>query len=157
MKIIYRQGNLLAATERYIAHGCNSHGRMRSGVAKAIREAYPAAFDVYHGIYTRTGLTVGQIVPVDCGTHVVINCITQKDSSTDRELGELYLDYDGLAECIRAIERYLDSAVPVPIAFPKIGAGEAGGNWELIVPILEESAIVQPVVYIYAPEVAKHA
>lgn len=152
MQIIYRKSNLLDAPERYIAHGCNAHGRMRTGVAKIIKEKYPAAFDVYYRTYLHFGLSVGQIIPVDCVRHTVINCITQQDSTTDRGFGEVYLDYDGLAACMRAIEKLLDSPIPVPVAFPKIGAGEAGGDWTRIAPILEGSSMIQPIVHIYTPE-----
>ncbi len=35
--ITYKQGDLMKASETYIAHGCNAQGVMGSGVAKAIR------------------------------------------------------------------------------------------------------------------------
>jgi len=156
MKIIYRRGDLLSAPERYIAHGCNAHGRMRTGIAKTIREKYPAAFECYYRTYLHFGLSLGQVIPVDCVRHTVINCVTQKDSTTDRGFGEVYLDYDGLSVCMVAIEKFLNSPVPVPVAFPKIGAGEAGGDWSRIATILERSSVIQPIVYIYTQRDSPH-
>lgn len=47
MAIIYKKGNVLDTTDRYIVHGCNSRKVMGSGVALAIRQKYPKAYEDY--------------------------------------------------------------------------------------------------------------
>lgn len=145
MKIIYKQGDLLEAPERYILHGCNAMGRMASGVAKAIREKYPEVYKEYRELYYKSGLKVGDVQFVSCNDgKVVINGITQHFFGRD---GKLYLDYNGLEEIIDFINR----VIPIDscIAMPKIGARLAGGDWNIISEIIERvSTRFQPVVYV---------
>jgi O-acetyl-ADP-ribose deacetylase (regulator of RNase III) len=131
----------LDAPESSIAHGCNSHGVMGSGVAAAIRAAYPEAYEVYRAAYQRTGLALGQVIPVDCGRHTVLNCITQKDFGG--QPGVVYVSYEAVAACVEAINDLTDQ----PVAFPLIGAGLAGGSWVRIAGILSTKSTFRPVVY----------
>ena len=142
MEIIYEYGDLLEAKEKYICHCVNAQGKMRSGVAKVIREKYPKAYNTYINVFNTTGLGMGNIIGADCGQHIILNLVGQKNYGDD---GKVYLDYQALRKGIKAINKN----VKEPVAFPMIGAGLAGGDWKLISEIIEEeSADFQPVVYI---------
>lgn len=143
MKIIYKKGDICDAEERYIAHGCNARGVMGSGVAKALRNRWPKVYESYHRVYIEQGLEVGAVhITTVQSDKIVCNCITQRYYGHD---GERYLSYTGLTNCMRTLNVIIgDSA----IAMPKIGAGLAGGDWEIIKGIIEsELKRAQAVVY----------
>jgi O-acetyl-ADP-ribose deacetylase (regulator of RNase III) len=142
VEIIYKYGDLLEAAEKYICHCVNAQGKMASGVAKLIRAKYPKAYNTYMNVHNSNGLRVGQIIGADCGQHIVLNLVGQKNYGYD---GRVYIDYLGLRKGISAINKN----VKEPVAFPMIGAGLAGGDWKLISEIIqEESTDFQPVVYV---------
>ena len=158
MEITYRTGDLLEAVEPAIVHGCNAQGAMGSGVARALRARYPAAYDAYRAEHRAKGLPLGHTIWVDCGAHVVIHAITQEFYGRD---GRRYADYDAIArafaridEVARMTQTYTGSRATPPkvidaVGLPLIGAGLAGGDWSRISEIVEASAVhFRPVVYL---------
>lgn len=142
MEIETKYGDLLEAEEKYICHCVNAQGRMASGVAKLIRAKYPKAYDTYMNVHNSKGLKLGNIIGADCGQHIVLNLVGQKNYGYD---GKVYVDYAALRKGISLINKNINE----PVAFPMIGAGLAGGDWKLISEIIEEeSTNFQPVVYI---------
>jgi O-acetyl-ADP-ribose deacetylase (regulator of RNase III) len=147
VRIVYKTGDLLDASERLILQGCNAQGRMKSGVAKAIRAKYPLVYRVYKGHYANHGLSLGELIWVDCGRHIVINAITQEHYGRD---GARYVDYDAIRTVMTQLDvhPYFDSSSDKSIAMPLIGARLGGGEWSVIAQIIESSFTrVQPVVY----------
>lgn len=161
MNIIYRVGDLLASDETVIVHGCNSHGAMGSGIALAIRNRYPRAYEDYRKIYDREGLAMGKTIWVWCDDRWVVNAITQKDFG--RDPNTVYVSYDAIRSAVgeinetaRVLKRCFNNLDdihhrfhPFPtVGFPLIGAGLANGDWDTIAAIIEEeSTEFQPVVY----------
>lgn len=153
--IAYKTGNLLEADELVIVHGCNAKGIMGSGVAKAIKEKYPKAFEEYRLFYEQNGLKLGQTIWVDCEKHIIVNAITQESFGKD---GKRYVSYDAITSCfhdINAIGRMSqldESNAHKPfksIALPLIGAGLGGGDWNVISGIISEQCEdIHPVVYL---------
>jgi len=144
MQIEYIRGDLLATDVRHIIHGCNSHGIMGSGVAKAIRDKYPQAYQDYNDVYNNHGLELGNIVvSVQNDGKVIHNAITQKDYG--RDSSRVYVSYWAIAEVFRKINSWGVGE----IAMPKIGSGLAGGDWNVISGIIENTLIdTKPIVYI---------
>lgn len=126
-----------------IVHGCNSKGKMRSGVAKAIREEYPDTYNVYIDQYNKNGLKVGSVVW--CYTYGVIiaNAITQEFFGYD---GKKYASYDAIDECFREINNTLMSIdhSQVSLNFPLIGCDLGGLEWSVVEQIILH-AITVPV------------
>jgi len=152
MKIIYKTGDLLEAPERIICHGCNAQGKMGAGIAVAIRKRYPRAFDDYRALYETQGnrLELGQVVIVECPDgRVVIDAVTQEFYG--REPNVVYVSYDAVRTAIRRIDDWVSArkaSSPESVAFPKIGAGLANGDWDVIAAIIEDEAkAFQPVIY----------
>lgn len=144
MQIEYVHGDLLATDIKHIIHGCNSRGVMGSGVAKAIREKYPSAYRDYNDTYNSYGLDLGDIIvsTQDAG-RVIHNAITQKDYG--RDPSRVYVSYWAIAEVFNKINQWGIKE----IAMPKIGAGLANGDWNVISAIIENTLIkTKPVVYI---------
>lgn len=147
--LIYRNGDLMDAQEPFIIHGCNAQGVMGSGVAKAIRDKHPEAYQIYREVYEEQGnlLLMGQVVwkwitiPEDPkGTRVIGNAITQEFYGRD---GKRYVDYDAVRDAFAEVRRYLDEMVEdlgdsPYVAIPRIGAGLGGGDWDTIAKIIQE-------------------
>ena len=144
MKIEYITGNLLLADVKHIVHGCNSRGVMGSGVAKLIREKYPLAYQDYEDVYNSNGLALGDVVvSVQPDGKTIHNAITQQDYG--RRDDRVYVSYWAIAEVFRKINQWGIKE----IALPKIGAGLANGDWNVISAIIENTLIdTKPYVYV---------
>ena len=144
MKIEYIKGDLLQTEVNHIIHGCNSHGVMGSGVAKVIREKYPQVYKDYSFAYNSYGLELGAIiVSVQDDEKVIHNAITQRDYG--RDSSRVYVSYWAIAEAFCKINQWGIKE----IALPKIGAGLANGDWNVISAIIENTLIdTKPYVYI---------
>lgn len=126
--LVYKKGDVTTAHEDIIAHGCNARGVMGKGVAKAIRDKWPGAYEAYKAAYDEHGLHLGEVVIYQGDTVTVANCITQEfyrggDDNTQ------YVDYDAVHKCMGALRRYCEEQDLHTIAMPKIGAGLGGGDW----------------------------
>lgn len=153
MKIEYVKGDLIASRESVIAHGCNAQGVMRSGVAKAIRAAYPLAFDDYINKYMANGrrLELGDVIVTRTLERTILNIVSQEYYGRNPDV--TYVSYDAIEKAILRINKL----GYIRVAFPKIGAGLANGNWERISNIIESASDFTPVVYYLEPQQAETA
>lgn len=151
MKIEYVEGSLLDSSEPVIAHGCNAQGVMRSGVAKDIRAMYPTAFKDYRTVYELQGnkLHLGQVIATRTLERTILNIVSQEYYG--RNPNVVYVSYDAIEKAILRI----NEMGYVRVAFPKIGAGLANGNWERISNIIEQASDFNPVVYYLAAPTEK--
>jgi len=138
--ITTRIGNLLDATG-VIVHGCNSHGVMGSGVAKQIKDKWPAVYENYNLRYLSEGLPLGSIDYVRVDPKIlVVNAITQKDYG---RASQLYVSYDAIeAAFTRINDLVMEEAqykVPKVVSFPLIGCGLANGDWDTVSKIIDEA------------------
>lgn len=133
----YTKGDLLQATERLIAHGCNAQGVMGSGVALAIDKAFPEATKPYFDAASKVHpLPVGATFTGHdkASNRVVFNAVTQ---FTMGPPPERYTSYDGLDKAMRIAARIAKLINEPNIAIPRIGAVRGGGDWNVIVAILD--------------------
>lgn len=149
MQIEYRKGDLFTTDIKAILHGCNAQGVMNSGVAKIVREEYPAAYENYRDIYNSatdkflSSLPLGEVYPVETKGKLILNAITQEKYGYD---GKRYVSYNAVAKVMARIDRMYPDLTEV--AMPKLGSGLAGGDWNVIAAIIEsELTSVKPVVY----------
>ncbi len=118
-----------------IIHGCNCYCEMGAGIAKSIKEHFPEAYD--EDCRTRKGShdKLGNIsyVTVTRNNHsiMIVNGYTQFHYSGPRGKA----DYDAIWSVIRKVKETFSGQ---RIGYPKIGAGLAGGDWEIISKIIEE-------------------
>lgn len=142
MQIEYRYGDLLTTDSSYIGHCVNAQGKMRSGVAKVIREKYPKAYEDYMSVYVEKGLKLGTVIASVNNPHTILHIVGQRYYGND---GRLYLDYQALRRAVDILDRNVTGTV----SFPLIGCGLAGGDWKLVSEIIEEgSTNFQPIVYV---------
>lgn len=147
MEIIYKKGNIILAPEPFLVHGCNAKGVMGSGVAKAIKEAFPKAYEDYRDAYISGDMKLGMVIPSEWHGKAVFNCITQERYGRD---GNQYVDYQAIDKCFRTVNKLvrLNKKLEKVVAMPLIGAGLGGGDWDRIAEIIEKRSInYQPVVY----------
>lgn len=143
MKIQRQYGNILTTEARYIAHCVNAQHKMASGVAKAIRAAYPKAYNDYMA----STLPLGKVILSKNDPHNILHIVGQKYYGYDKRV---YVDYVALRQGIATINKNIHE----PVAFPMIGCGLAGGDWKIVSAIIEEeSTNFQPIVYILNDEV----
>lgn len=133
--IVYKTGDILETEEPVIAHGCNCSGGFSSGIAGQIAKVFPDARQQYLSKYKKRGWQLGdvQVVEVEPG-RVIVNCGTQQGYGQP-DTGP-YVSYSA----IRQVFQYLTEMFPRGYAVPKIGAGLAGGNWDIISKIIEEES-----------------
>ncbi len=136
--ITYRKGDLMQVKSGILAHGCNMHGVMGSGVAKLVKEMYPKAFERYRKDLTG-GFPLGSVSvwsPQETGTveFLVASCLTQEDMGYD---GKRYVSYDAIDSCFNILN-IISIKAGLPIHIPRIGAGLGGGSWDVIAEIIRD-------------------
>ena len=139
MKVI--KGDLISLFQNgefdVIVHGCNAHCTMGSGIARSIREAYPIAYEVdcqtKKGDRSKLGsFTVASVVnPMNKEAQYIINAYTQYDYNPR----VLQVDYKALRRCFKNIKSAYSGK---RIAYPAIGCGLAGGDWNVVSKIIDE-------------------
>lgn len=139
----HRSGNLLSVQEGIIVHGCNAQGVMGSGVAAAVRETYPGAYDAYRDLYEKAraqglkDLPLGRIAwfrVSESPKLAIANAITQQYYGRDPNVR--YVSYEALEEAFGRIAKVAREH-SLPVHYPLIGAGLANGDWSTIADIID--------------------
>jgi O-acetyl-ADP-ribose deacetylase (regulator of RNase III) len=151
------QGDILSTPSGVVVHGCNAQGVMGSGVAKALRDKHPSCFRVYREAYESQGnkLHLGDIHPSQVSdTLHIVNGITQMYYG--RTPGRVYVDYDAVASVMRK-SGALAKELGLPLVFPLIGCGLAGGDWARVSKIIEDACPdVEKILYTIEPLPMSH-
>ena len=129
----HKVGDLLAeVTEGIIVHGCNAQGVMGGGFALQVKNRYRGAYSEYQ-LFCMRERAVGEVNLVQVSdTLFIANAITQEFYGTHKR----QVDYEGVAQCFETIAA---QCARIPIHYPMIGAGLAGGNWTIISTIIDET------------------
>jgi O-acetyl-ADP-ribose deacetylase (regulator of RNase III) len=139
------RGDLFTTEDRYIMHGCNCQGVMGAGVALLVREKYPEAYEEYVKYcrsYDDEDL-LGDCLGVTINPkRTILNAFTQLYTGSGKQVS-----YDAIDE----VTKRLNTIIPhSDISMPMIGAGLAGGNWEIIRTIIQQNMTdVNVTVWIY--------
>lgn len=139
--LIHKKGNLLDLAEAgefdIVVQGCNCFNTMGGGIAREIRERYPhvAKIDAetVRGDYTKLGTwTDAKARPEDVtlSWFVIINAYTQYNMSTGEDVFE-YTAFQLILQ--KLVHEYPGQR----FGFPYIGMGLAGGDKDIIMPMLE--------------------
>lgn len=141
MTLQYKEGCLIEALKsgevQAIGHQANCFHTMNSGVAKAIRLAFPGAYDAdvvqtVKGDLSKMGsFSIYQLREEDgepCG--LIYNLYSQGTYGYDRKT---YTDYDAMVKAMTVMKEDLMTGDNLrKVGFPKIGAGLGGGDWTKI-------------------------
>jgi len=127
-------GNLIDLAEQgmfdVIVHGCNCKNAMGAGLAKKIKRRHPAVYEADTFAASKGLNFLGNIYAIEVGNFIVVNAYTQ-----DNWRGKNNFDYNAIREAMRKINKKFKGK---SIGVPKIGAGLAGGNWDIIAEIIKE-------------------
>lgn len=125
-------GNLIdlakAGNFDVIVHGCNCFHLKGAGIAKAIKDAFPNAYEAdTKTVYGAEG-KLGMCSYGYYKNLVIVNAYTQFYPGKD-------IRYTALQSAFQQVKRDFSGK---RIAYPKIGAGIAGGDWGIISRIIDK-------------------
>lgn len=119
-----------------IVHGANCQSTMGAGVAKAIRAAFPEAYeaDLATPKGDRSKLGTISVARVRRGPveFAIVNAYTQFDY---RGAG-VRVDYEAVRRAMTAVRAQFAGR---RIGYPRIGAGLGGGDWSRIADIIDQA------------------
>lgn len=151
-----------------IAHGCNCHSTMGAGIAPQMARAFGAdnfPMEQWGSTIQKLGNIDYQTIVLGGSTTwsledfknnqnepelVVVNAYTQYNYGRNHVDGTFKpLDYEALTLCMRKMNKVFKGK---HIGLPQIGAGLAGGDWEVIKKIIQtELSECKVTVVIYKP------
>ena len=133
MQII--RGDLLGlAKARYfnvIVQGCNCFCTFGAGIAKQIKEQFPAAYDADCQTVNGDAAKLGSYSAANYNNLTIVNAYTQFDTMGPG----IKADYDAIRAVMTKIKTDFHGC---RIGMPMIGAGLAGGDWKMISRIIDE-------------------
>lgn len=137
----YIKGNLFDSKADVLCHQVNLYGVMGGGIASELRERYPNVYNRYRNHcdeykFSESLLGSSLIVPKDeKNNQYIANCFCQNDFSRDGCL----TNYEKMRECFINVINWMKQNGKKTVAFPyKIGCGIAGGNWSIVLGIIED-------------------
>lgn len=120
-----------------IGHGCNCFCTMGAGIAPQIKAKFPEAYAVDCETEAGDATKLGTITYTKIQTEpVVVNLYSQFGYASKH--GEMALDYDALRSSLKLMKQKFSGKT---FGLPWIGAGLAGGDWNVILKIIEEEMI----------------
>jgi O-acetyl-ADP-ribose deacetylase (regulator of RNase III) len=139
----YARGNLLDLAEAgefdIVVQGCNCFNTMGGGIAREIRERFPMAALVDDETLKGDHNKLGTYTTAFTGKFLIVNAYTQYNMSQGTDVFE-YTAFQLI------LEKLIHSYGGQRIGLPYIGMGLAGGDKDLIIPMIEW----------FASEVSKH-
>jgi len=153
MSIVYETGNLLESDCSMIAHGCNCHNKMHSGIAAQIAKKYPEVPKSDKKTIYGDRSKLGMVMPVfrPDMDKCVVNLYTQYRYGR----GEMHADYDAIRSCMGVLREWHEQCMKHnakhKLGIPRIGTGLAGGDWKIIEGIINE-VFDDIEIYVYTPE-----
>ena len=134
--IKYVEGDLVRDADQYevIAHCCNCFCTMGAGIAPQIKHKFPEAYAADCTTTAGDQSKLGTITYTENTTPIVVNLYGQFDYK-GRLQGRMDLDYSALRSALAAMKEKFTGK---KIGLPMIGAGLAGGDWNIIERIIQE-------------------
>lgn len=118
-----------------IVHGCNCFCQMGAGIAKTIKQVFPAAYQAdlttVSGDHSKLGSYSVAHIDVPGRVLTIVNGYTQYQWRG----GGLKADYAAIRQVFRSVKQ---AYTGLRIGYPALGAGLAGGDWTLIAAIIDE-------------------
>ena len=119
-----------------IIHGCNCFNTMGSGIAKTIKNVFPEALEAdartIYGDKNKLGsFSLTKVINNNDNIIIIVNAYTQYKYGRDK----VYADYNAIKKVFIEIQKTFHG---LRIGYPYIGAGLAGGDWNIISKIIDE-------------------
>jgi O-acetyl-ADP-ribose deacetylase (regulator of RNase III) len=128
-----------------IVHGCNCQCQMGKGIVLSIKQQFPQAYradcETVKGDAAKLGSISIALVSREHTAFHIVNAYTQLHW---RGAG-VKADYNAIRLAMRAVKTRFSGQ---RIAYPKIGAGLAGGDWPTISSIIDEELMGEHHTYV---------
>lgn len=119
-----------------IIHGCNCFCNFGAGIALQILNQFPEAYEkdkaTEVGDESKLGTYTSAPIVRNGRQFTLVNAYTQYGCGVDK----VRCDYDALDTIFKSIAIDFNG---LRIGYPKIGAGLAGGDWEIISKIIDKN------------------
>lgn len=144
MEIIYLKGDAtapLAEGNKIIVHVCNDIGGWGKGFVMALSKKWKEPEEAYRKWHKESGLELGDIQLVQVENDLwVCNLVGQRDIRSKD--GVPPIRYEAIA---RGLAKLATEAkkLEASVHMPRIGCGLAGGTWEKMEPIIQETLTAQ--------------
>jgi O-acetyl-ADP-ribose deacetylase (regulator of RNase III) len=136
--ITYVEGDIFQSSAKVLVNPVNTAGVMGKGLALEFKKRYPAMFEEYRTLCEKGQFQVGDLWVYKAPEKWILNFPTKRHW---REKSTLEIIETGLQ---KFVETYAEAGVE-SIAFPKLGSGFGGLDWETQVrPLMER--YLQPLV-----------
>jgi len=142
MPVIYVKGDATNPTgwkNRIITHCCNDSGFWNAGFVKALSRRWPEPERAYRRWSTGSEtlpFALGQVQFVRVAPGLCVANIIGQSGIRNRNTYPPPIRYEAIREGLERV-RQLALAHHASIHMPRMGAGLAGGNWQLIADIIE--------------------
>ncbi len=126
-------GDLIRDAKQFelICHGCNCYNNMGAGIAAGVRKVFPEAYKIDCMTQYGDRKKLGTITHTINSTPIIVNAYTQYKYGGK----EMNADYNAIRSCMKIIKEKFTGK---KIGLPYIGAGLAGGDWNIIEQIIKE-------------------
>ena len=145
--LTYIRTNILESKAQTVTNTVNTVGVMGKGLASSMKKRYPAMFAAYAKLCAEHQLHVGQLWLWKSPTQWVLNFPTKKHWRNPSKLS--YIE-SGLQKFVAEYEQ----RGIWEIAFPRLGCGNGGLDWDDVRPLMERYLANLPIqIYIHDFEV----
>ena len=133
--IVYKNGNILTSRADIICHQVNCQGVMGAGLAKQIRNKHPKVYDhyIWHCKTFKPNLLGNIILDSINEKQVIASLFAQDRYGRDKR----YTDYDAFEKCLKTIACFAKENEVIALPY-KIGCGLGGGDWDIILSLIEK-------------------
>ena len=141
--IQYIEGDIFSSPAQVIVNTVNTVGVMGKGVALSFKKRYPDMFQHYKSICEKRLLTIGKLMLYYEPDYWVLLFPTKENWRNPSKLE--YIE-KGL---MKFVNTYAEKSI-TSIAFPRLGCGNGGLDWEDVRPLMEKYLNPLPIdVYVY--------
>lgn len=127
LKIV--EGDIFTSPAQTLVNTVNTVGVMGKGLALAFRKKYPEMYEYYKNACVERNLVVGRLMLYKGKDHWILNFPTKEHWRNPSR-------YEYIEDGLKAFARcYSDFGIR-SIAFPKLGCGAGGLDWEKVKPLM---------------------
>lgn len=144
--ITIKIGNIFESKMDVKVNTINCVGVMGKGIAKIYKDLYPSMFEEYKSLCTQKKITTGNLYPYFENNQLkVINFPTKQHWRSPSKLEYITSGLDWFVNNYQSLD--IKS-----IAFPPLGCGNGGLEWQIVGPIMYQKLFNLPIdIEIYAP------
>lgn len=132
--IVFKTGDIFTTEQKAFGHGVNCYGLMDGGIARIVKNLYPAVFSPYEAMCNAGHLVGGEMFPVQIPNGpLIFNLASQERPGANAS-------YEFLEGAVSKTFQFCAVNDISGFALPRIGAGIGGLEWDRVVSIISKVA-----------------